>query len=133
MNYRNAKNLADGRIDCEIKHPTYGWIPFTADPNDIGAQFDVASLHIKMSQDPFTKPYIPPTEAEIKNSLTIEVRTERDRRLREEVDIVVTNPLRWNGMTVEQQGAWAKHRQALLDITVQKDFPFSVVWPIAPK
>ena len=35
MNYRNAQFLADGRIDCEIEHPSYGWIPFTADPNDV--------------------------------------------------------------------------------------------------
>lgn len=22
-------------IDCEIEHPVYGWIPFTANPNDV--------------------------------------------------------------------------------------------------
>lgn len=22
-------------IDCEMDHPVYGWIPFTADPNDV--------------------------------------------------------------------------------------------------
>ena len=37
MNYRNAHYLADGRIDCEIEHPKHGWIPFTADPNDVEA------------------------------------------------------------------------------------------------
>jgi len=34
MKYRNARYTADGRIDCEIDHPVYGWIPFTADEND---------------------------------------------------------------------------------------------------
>lgn len=34
MQFRNAKFNAAGTIDCEIEHPTYGWIPFTADPND---------------------------------------------------------------------------------------------------
>jgi NAD(P)-dependent dehydrogenase (short-subunit alcohol dehydrogenase family) len=24
-------------IDCEINHPTYGWIPFTASPDDVEA------------------------------------------------------------------------------------------------
>jgi hypothetical protein len=23
-----------GTIDCEVNHPTYGWIPFTASPDD---------------------------------------------------------------------------------------------------
>jgi transglutaminase-like putative cysteine protease len=25
----------NSRIDCEIEHPVHGWIPFTADPNDV--------------------------------------------------------------------------------------------------
>ena len=35
-----AKNLIyteHNDIDMEIKHPTYGWIPFTASPNDNAA------------------------------------------------------------------------------------------------
>lgn len=35
MDIRNPIFTADGRIDCEIDHPKYGWIPFTADPNDV--------------------------------------------------------------------------------------------------
>lgn len=31
---RNAERLPDGRIDCEINHSRYGWIPITADPED---------------------------------------------------------------------------------------------------
>ena len=31
---RNVKELPDGRFDCEIEHPQFGWIPFTADPKD---------------------------------------------------------------------------------------------------
>lgn len=45
MNYRNAKYNKYGTIDCEFLHPHYGWIPFTAGPEDsseIGrALFDV--------------------------------------------------------------------------------------------
>ncbi len=35
MDIRNPAFTADNRIDCEIEHPVYGWIPFTADPNDV--------------------------------------------------------------------------------------------------
>ena len=35
MQYRNPVYTADGRINCEINHSHYGWIPFTADANDI--------------------------------------------------------------------------------------------------
>lgn len=35
MDIRNPIFTSDGRIDCEIDHPIYGWIPFTADENDV--------------------------------------------------------------------------------------------------
>lgn len=35
MNYRNPRFNAQGTIDCEIDHPEYGWIPFTATPDDV--------------------------------------------------------------------------------------------------
>jgi hypothetical protein len=34
ISFRNPIFTSDSRIDCEIDHPIYGWIPFTADPND---------------------------------------------------------------------------------------------------
>lgn len=34
MQARNFAFNALGTIDCEIKHPAYGWIPFTADHGD---------------------------------------------------------------------------------------------------
>jgi len=58
MEYRNAKYLDAIRIDCEINHPTYGWIPFTCDPADIGAAFDIVALYDAMSADPSTAPYV---------------------------------------------------------------------------
>ncbi|AYD01747.1 hypothetical protein [Neorhizobium sp. NCHU2750] len=36
MNFKNAVFCAENaKIDMEIEHPIYGWIPFTADPNDV--------------------------------------------------------------------------------------------------
>jgi hypothetical protein len=35
MEFRNAHYNAAGTIDCEIDHPQFGWIPFTASPDDI--------------------------------------------------------------------------------------------------
>lgn len=31
MDVRNPKYSSQGAIDCEINHPVYGWIPYTAD------------------------------------------------------------------------------------------------------
>lgn len=35
MNIRNPSFNSFGSIDCEINHPIYGWIPFTASMDDI--------------------------------------------------------------------------------------------------
>ena len=34
MDARNPAYNQNGTIDLEIQHPRFGWIPFTADPND---------------------------------------------------------------------------------------------------
>lgn len=133
MNYRNAQRLANGWIDCEIEHETFGWIPFTCDPNDTGAQFDVAALHAQMDADPATAAYVPPTQEELDAAAAEAVRAERDYKLVSEVDPIVSNPLRWADLTAEKQAEWAAYRRALLDITAQSGFPHSVVWPTKPE
>lgn len=34
VNVRGVKYNQHGTINCEIEHPVYGWIPFTASPDD---------------------------------------------------------------------------------------------------
>jgi hypothetical protein len=34
MKTRNPIHNENGTIDCEIEHPKYGWIPFTASVDD---------------------------------------------------------------------------------------------------
>lgn len=35
MEYKNPRYTAAGTIDVDIEHPDFGWIPFTADPDDV--------------------------------------------------------------------------------------------------
>jgi len=49
MQWRNAKFTETSLIDCEVNHPKLGWIPFTADPADTGANFDVAAMFAEMA------------------------------------------------------------------------------------
>jgi hypothetical protein len=133
MNYRNAKRLANGWIDCEIEHETHGWIPFTCNPNDTGAQFDVATLYAQMDADPETAAHVPPTQEELDVLAAADARAQRDTILATEVDPIVSNPLRWGDLSAEQQQAWADYRRALLDITAQSGFPHDITWPTKPE
>ncbi len=58
------------------------------------------------------------------------MRSERDRRLREECDRI--NPMWWQDMTEEQKLGMKAYRQALLDVPSQPGFPWSVEWPANP-
>jgi hypothetical protein len=130
--FRNPVFLAHGFIDCEINHPVLGWIWFTADRNDTGAQFDVAELFDRMVASGTVAPYVPPPQEVIDAEKAAEVRGEREWLLQTVVDPFVSNPLRWADLTPEKQAAVAAYRRALLDITEQSGFPHNVTWPEQP-
>lgn len=72
MQTRNAIRLPDGRIDCEVNHPVYGWIPFTADSADPAAADIFAALDA--TPDLPTRPAPAATGEDVNN--------ERKRRIR---------------------------------------------------
>jgi hypothetical protein len=132
MNYRNAKYIDDTRIDCEIEHPTHGWIPYTLDPADTDMTIDNSALLAAMTSAGDVAAYVPPTQAELGEIASQVVRAERDMKLASEVDPIAGNALRWAALSAEEQAAWAAYRQALLDVPQQSGFPHNVTWPTRP-
>ena len=130
---RNAKSLQSDnlRMDVEVNHPDYGWIPYTVDPSDTDTTIDNAAI-LALVGSSFT-PYVAPTQAELDATAAIEIRNERDFKLLSEVDPVVSNPLRWADMTTDKQTEWADYRISLLSLTDQPGFPHSVTWPTKPE
>lgn len=57
MDIRNAKYNAAGTIDCEIGHPAFGWIPFTASPDD-DTEYGPEIYALALLGD--VAPYVPP-------------------------------------------------------------------------
>jgi hypothetical protein len=132
MNYRNAKFCSDQvRIDCEIEHKEYGWIPFTCDPNDNdpGYSFDVREFYNKMISDGQVS-YM--TQDEIDKEFSNKARYVRNRRLVKQVDPIVTNPLRWSELSSKKQQEWANYRRSLLDLPEQEGWPHNIDWPTPP-
>lgn len=129
---RNAKSLnaENTWYDVEINHPEFGWIPYTLDPHDTDQTVSNDDLLALIGSN--FAAYVPPTQAELDEQAAAMVRGQRDYLLQNEVDPIVSNPLRWADMTAEQQAAWAAYRTALLDITEQAGFPQNVVWPTKP-
>lgn len=135
MQYRNAKYIDASavRIDCEIEHPVYGWIPYTLDPADTDMTINNNALLAAMQASGDVSPYVPPTQEELDEEAAAQVRAMRNGLLAKQVDPIVTNPLRWAEMTAAQQQAWVDYRRALLDITDQSGFPHDITWPTKPE
>jgi len=68
MNARNPKQNAVGTIDLEIEHSVYGWIPFTASPDDEKGS-DLYAQAVAGEFGPvagYVEPVVfPPTQAQI--------------------------------------------------------------------
>jgi hypothetical protein len=107
----------------------YGWISFTCDPNDNGAEFDVSELYHRIT---ITGQVPKMPQSEIDKEVSTFMQQTRNSILFNEVDPIVSNPLRWSDLSQEQQQAWANYRKELLDLPQQEGFPHEVQWPERP-
>lgn len=115
-------------IDLEYNHPEYGWIPFTASADDIEEHGrDIYEAAMNGEYGPI-EPYSGPSETEL---LEQEMRAQRDGLLNE-LDAIVSNPLRWAEFDEPTKQALAYRRQALLDVPQQAGFPYDIDWPVNP-
>ena len=127
---RNAASLQSDntRMDVEINHPDYGWIPYTLDPADTDATINNDEVMALIGTD--FAAYVAPTAEELAATAAAEIRSQRDQLLLE-VDAFVGNPLRWAALSSDKQAEWATYRTALLDVPQQAGFP-DVTWPTKP-
>ena len=129
---RNAQSLnaENTWFDVEINHPEHGWIPYTLDPDDTDMTVDNSVLLGLIGSD--YAAYVAPTQAELDAELAASLRAERNQKLAEEVDPIVTNPLRWAELTDAKQAEWTQYRTDLLNLPDQAGFPNTVTWPTKP-
>ena len=118
--YVNAEGTL---IDVEKFNKELGWIPMTLSKEDYPEFWDEATNQIPL---PFDKP----TKEEQAAINAADIRYKRDMLLTNEVDPIVSNPLRWEEMNKEDQFAYRVYRKSLLDVTEQPTFPDNVEWPI---
>lgn len=125
-------NLAKTSIDLEVDFDELDeeYVEFNAHPDDIcswGSELfnrAVAGEFGEIAEFEVPPPITKESNLEgLKNC----IRRERDEILKEEVDPIVTNPLRWDSLDDEKQQEWRDYRQALLDLTdnIADDVEFS--------
>jgi len=129
---RNAQSLQSDntRMDVEINHPQFGWIPYTLNPTDTDTTINNSQVMALIGTD-FVA-YVAPTQAELDAEKEVEVRSERDNILTRVVDPIVSNPLRWAELTSDKQAEWSQYRTDLLNVPQQSGFPNTITWPTKP-
>ena len=123
-------NSDNTRMDGEINHPTYGWIPYTLDPSDTDTTVDNDAVMSLIGTD-FTS-YVAPTQADLDAGTALQIRSDRDYKLLTEVDPLVSNPLRWSELTSDKKTEWSQYRTDLLNLPQQSGFPNTITWPVKP-
>lgn len=129
---RNAVSLQadNARMDVEINHPKYGWIPYTLDPADTDTTINNDEVMVLIGTD-FVA-YIAPTQEDLDVETAANIRAKRDNILATVVDPFVSNPLRWSDLTSDKQTEWSQYRTDLLNVPQQSGFPNSITWPTEP-
>jgi len=130
---RNAQSLnaENTKFDVEINHPEFDWIPYALSPDDTDNTVDNSVLLELIGTD--FEAYVAPTQAELDAELAANLRGQRDDKLVNEVDPLVTNPLRWAELTDAKQAEWTQYRTDLLNLPDQAGFPNTVTWPTKPE
>jgi hypothetical protein len=119
-NYRNPIFNNSGTIDCEIEHPEYGWIPFTASSND--CEEHGRELYHRIKKDGNVSPYIPPSKEQIES---------QEREKRNQL-LIETDWTQLPDVPENIKSEWVAYRQALRDVPQQPDFPYNIIWPDKP-
>ena len=129
---RNAQSLQSDNLwmNVEINHPDHGWIPYTVDPSDTDNTIDNSAILALVGSD--FGAYVAPTQAELDAASAAQIRSQRDGLL-VQVDVIVSNPLRWANLSSSKQTEWTTYRQALLDVPQQSGFPNNISWPTQPE
>jgi hypothetical protein len=127
---RNARsmNAENTHFDVEINHPDYGWIPYALTPWDTDNTINNTDLLALIGSD-----YVAFSQADEDARQAEFSRYQRDKRLENEVDPIVTNPLRWADLTTEKQNEWSQYRTDLLNVPQQAGFPNTINWPTKPE
>ena len=126
---RNAQsmNAENTQFDVEINHPDYGWIPYSIHPSDTDMTIDNSELLSLIGSD-----FVPFSQSDHDARVATMVRVQRDSKLTNEVDPVVSNPLRWADLSAQEQADVSAYRLALLDVPQQQGFPHTISWPTPP-
>lgn len=129
METKNYTYDKSGNITCELNHPNYGWIPYTASPfsekNDLSHIVYKKILDLKKLGKIKILPYSPTEEFGYSDLESI-ARAKRDSLLLD------SDWSQLPDVPIETREAFSIYRKNLRDIPSQSSFPEKINWPVHP-
>lgn len=119
---RNVKDNGNATFDCEFNHPEFGWIPFTAAPNDVEELGRSIYKEITESSSIVITPYTPPTIDEMAQ----DERLWRDGELSWFDIVCYRNQLYWESLSDDEKARRMAYREALLNYPELDGFPTDI-------
>jgi len=122
----------------DFYHPDRSnWKTISNTSADTLADYPEGTVEVTMQPTPLHtydgSKWLEPTQIEIDEEKGYQVRLTRDLRLHNEVDLMVSNALRWAELTEDKQEEWKQYRTDLLNLSDQAGFPHNVIWPTKPE
>lgn len=123
---RNLTKLAEGRVNCEILHKDFGWIPYTACPSDDAEGSKFILGYVEVNQIDIDSLEEDPAVVALAKSVA---RSQRDAEL-VRADAII-NKIE-DGEIEGEVSEWRKYRVALRKWPEADDFPSDTSRPQAP-
>lgn len=125
---RELTQFQDGIVDCEILHETYGWIPFSANPDDTAPATLAVFGYIEENDiDVSTLPPSPNLPVHIINT----ERSWRDSELKV-ADVELLKAEDADPASVGTPTQWRQYRVDLRNWPQSQAFPDSTLRPVRP-
>lgn len=125
LEMKNPRKNRDGSIDVDVNHPEMGWVAFTATQDDpTGSEVYAKAITGAFGVVTLDKEKHAQEEAS-------EARGTRNNLLAE-IDVLVSNPMRWSDLSASEKASLRAYRKELLNVPQQEGFPKNIVWPVSP-
>ena len=127
--YYYLYNKSTGKIDSSCD---------SADVISINGNDELAIINSETNYDIYTHKVrisdltIVEDQEIIQQNKEFKIRQERHFLLVNDVDPIVTNPIRWGELTSDKQAEWTQYRIDLLNVPQQSGFPNDITWPTKP-
>ena len=118
-------------IGCQVTFDKLGTVYFVANPTDTEAHG--REIHQRAQNGDFgpISAYVPIRVEPTLEQMQIQTRNKRNQLLGQ-LDSLVSNPLRWAGLSDQEKADVAAYRTALLNVPQQPGFPLDITWPNKP-